>query len=181
MKIVLLGDSIRLGYGPSVEQYFREKGYDFYQPQDNCRFAKYFLRLLFDEKENLKDADVIHFNIGHWDLCKLFGDETFSTLDEYRANLAKITQILRQITPNLIFATTTPVKPENPHNDNKSIEEFNRVAVEVMKENGVKINDLYGLLKDDINKYICDDLIHLTPAGIDRCKEQVIKMIEEAK
>ena len=71
MKIVLLGDSIRMGYAKRVENHFRNKGYDFYQPQDNCKYSKYLLRMLFDEKENLKDADIIHFNIGHWDICQL--------------------------------------------------------------------------------------------------------------
>ena len=48
------------------------RGFDFYQPEDNCRFAKYFLRMLFDYKETFKGADIIHFNIGHWDLCQLY-------------------------------------------------------------------------------------------------------------
>ena len=183
MKIVLLGDSIRMGYGPDVEKYFRERGYDFYQPKDNCRFVKYFLRFIFDEKENLKDADIIHFNIGHWDLCQLFKDmgdnETFSSLEEYREGLIRITELLLTITPNVIFATTTPVRPENIHNDNKVIDKFNDVATDVMTSFGVRVNDLNGLLRNDIYKYICDDQIHLSEDGIIKCSEQVISSIEE--
>lgn len=181
MKIVLLGDSIRMGYGPEVEKYFKDKGFEFYQPQDNCRFAKYFLRMLFDYKDSIKDADVIHFNIGHWDLCQLFDDkETFSTKEEYKNNLLRITKMLLQITPNVIFATTTPVRPENPHNDNKVIDEFNQIAIGVMSEYGVVVDDLNTLLKDDIYNNICDDLIHLSNQGIEKCKKQVIQYIEEA-
>ena len=180
MKIVLLGDSIRIGYSPFVESYFKHKGYDFYAPEDNCRFAKYFLRLLFDQKEQLKDANVIHFNIGHWDLCQLFDDkETFSSIEEYRANLTRIVKELKKITPKIIFATTTPVRKENPHNDNKIIDEFNKVALEIMKENNVLVNDLNSLLKDDIYRYICDDLIHLNDVGKKKCGEQVIRIIEQ--
>lgn len=180
MKILLLGDSIRMGYGPEVEEFFKAKGYDFYQPKDNCRFVKYFLRMLFDYKETFKDADVIHFNIGHWDLCQLFDDkETFSTKEEYKSNLLKITKMLLQITPKVIFATTTPVRPENPYNDNKVIDEFNQIAIDVMNECGVKINDLNALLRDDIYSNIHEDLIHLSTQGVEKCKKQVIQYIEE--
>lgn len=183
MKIVLLGDSIKMGYEKEVEKHFRERGFDYYSPTDNCRFVKYFLRFLFDEKENLKDADVIHFNIGHWDLCQLFKDRgdngTFSTLEEYKEGLIRITELLLKITPKLIFATTTPVRPENPYNDNKVIDKFNDIATDVMTSYGVKVNDLNSLLRDDIYKYICDDNIHLSEDGIAKCAEQVISSIEE--
>lgn len=176
-----MGDSIRMNYGPKVETYFKSRGFDFYQPEDNCRFAKYFLRMLFDNKEIFKDADVIHFNIGHWDLCQLYDDkETFSSLEEYENNLRRITKMLLEITPNVIFATTTPVRPENPYNDNNVIDEFNRVASKVMNEFGVTINDLNTLLRNDIYGNINPDLIHLSTEGIDKCTKQVIKYIEEA-
>lgn len=174
-----MGDSIRMGYGPDVEAYFKNAGYDFYQPQDNCRFAKYFLRMLFDDKEILKDADIIYFNIGHWDLCQLYSDkETFSSIEEYRNNLIRIVKLLFEITPKLIFATTTPVRPENPYNDNKVIDEFNNVATSVMKEYGVIVDDLNGLLRDDIYGNICEDNIHLSEQGIAKCRDKAIKSIE---
>ena len=183
MKVVLLGDSNRLiGYGPIVEKYFKEKGVDVYQPSDNCRFSKYLLRMLFDLKEELKDADIIHFNVGKWDSCRLFDDhETFSSLEEYRNNLTRITKILLTITPNLIFATNLPVREEHPHEDNKTVEEFNRVALEVMKSFNVRIDDLCSLVKEDIYEYICEDCMHLSEHGKQVCAEQVIRSIEEYK
>ena len=180
MKILLLGDSIRMCHGPIVEKYFKDKGFEFYQPEDNCRYSKYLLRMLYDYKDAFKDADIIHFNVGHWDLCQLFEDkETFSSLEEYKNNLRRITKMLLEITSNVIFATTTPVRPENPHNDNKIIDEFNRVAVEAMNEYGVMVNDLNALLRDDIYGNICDDLIHLSEQGKEKCAKQVIQFIEE--
>lgn len=180
MKIILLGDSIRMGYGPDVEKYFKAKGFDFYQPQDNCRYSKYLLRMLYDYKDIFKDADVIHFNAGHWDVCQLFDDKkTFSSIEEYRENLRRITKLLLEITPKVIFATTTPVRLEHPRNDNKTIDEFNRVAIEVMNEFGVRVNDLNALLREDIYSNICEDLTHLSEQGKDKCAKQVISFIEE--
>ena len=56
MKIVLIGDSIRVvGYGPMLEERLKKAGFEVFQPEDNCRFAQYTLRLLFDLKEQIKD------------------------------------------------------------------------------------------------------------------------------
>ena len=181
MKIVVLGDSIRMGYAPEVEKYFINKGYDFYQPQDNCRFMKYLLRVLFDDRDRIKDADVIQFNAGHWDICQLYEDKLpFSSKEEFKENLIRVINILLKITPKVIFATTTPVRLENPYNDNKVIDEYNQIAVDIVKQYGIKVNDLNSLLKKDIYKYICDDNIHLSEEGIAECKKQTIRFIEEA-
>ena len=56
IKVALLGDSIRqIGYGTKVPELLG-CDYSVFQPEDNCRFAKYTLRMLFDERENLKDC-----------------------------------------------------------------------------------------------------------------------------
>lgn len=59
-KITLLGDSIRqIGYGTKVPEMLGE-GYEVFQPEDNCRFVKYTLRLIFDLKKIIEGSDVIH-------------------------------------------------------------------------------------------------------------------------
>lgn len=48
MKVTLIGDSIRvLGYGKLVPELLGDS-YEVYQPNDNCRFAKYTLRGVYD-------------------------------------------------------------------------------------------------------------------------------------
>ena len=89
-KIALLGDSIRMiGYGTKVPEMLGED-YEVFQPEDNCRFAKYTLRMLFDYKDHLKDCEVIHWNNGLWDVSDLFGDgKLFSTDEEYVENMLR--------------------------------------------------------------------------------------------
>lgn len=68
-KVVLLGDSIRLiGYGKKVEETLKDRCV-VWQPEDNCRFAKYTLRMLFDLRQEIENADVIHLNQLGIDLC----------------------------------------------------------------------------------------------------------------
>ncbi len=177
-KVCLLGDSIRqLGYGKRVEQLLSGKA-EVFQPEDNCRFAKYTLRMLFDYREQIAASNVIHWNNGLWDVSNLFGDGSFSTKEEYVANMLRIADLLLKITPNVIFATTTPVRDEYPYQCNEDIIAFNEALVPKLKQKGVVINDLFPLVYQNRNEFIRDDdLIHLTPAGIEACAEQVTSCI----
>ena len=113
--------------------------YEVFQPADNCRFAKYTLRGIFEWKEEMKDCEVIHWNNGLWDVCDLFNDGVlFSTDEEYVENILRIARLLKQITPNVIFATTTPVHPQHPHNKNSDIQRFNALVVSRLKEMDIK-------------------------------------------
>ena len=86
IKVTLLGDSIRqIGYGTVVPEMLGD-GYDVFQPEDNCRFVKYTLRMIFELREQIKGSDVIHWNNGLWDACDIFGDGPFTSLEEYVNN-----------------------------------------------------------------------------------------------
>ena len=89
-KVVLLGDSIRcIGYGPRIAELLGED-YTVWQSEDNCRFVKYTLRCLFEWREDIKDADIIHWNNGLWDTSTgLFDDggKPFTGEEEYVENM----------------------------------------------------------------------------------------------
>ena len=181
-KVVLLGDSIRLiGYGPRVPEMLGED-YTVFQSEDNCRFVKYTLRCLFDWRDDIKDADIIHWNNGLWDTSTgLFDDggKPFTGEEEYVENMLRVAKELLKITPNVIFATTTPVHPDYPYNSNAVIERYNAAIVPKLKEMGFKINDLHSIVAADITNNICEDQIHLSEAGAKLCAEQVVKVIKE--
>ena len=177
-KVVLLGDSIRLiGYGDPVKESL-EGEFDVWQPKDNCRFAQYTLRGLWDWSEEISGADIIHWNNGLWDVCDLFGDGLFTPLDEYVDTMLRIARLLKKRAKTVIFATTTPVRCDNPHNKNEYIAAYNENIVPRLMEMGVVINDLYTPLSEDIDAYIReDDKIHLSDAGIKLATEMVENII----
>ena len=118
IKVTLLGDSIRMsGYGKLVPGLLGDE-YEVYQPEDNCRFAKYTLRGLFAWEKAMEGSRVIHWNNGLWDICNLFGDGPFSTEAEYTSNMLRIADILLSRYEKVIFATTTPVTERNPYDKN---------------------------------------------------------------
>ncbi|MBO5047244.1 MAG: SGNH/GDSL hydrolase family protein [Clostridia bacterium] len=177
-RVILLGDSIRrIGYGTKVPELLGEE-YTVWQPEDNCRFAKYTLRMLWEQQNALKGADVIHWNNGLWDVNDLFGDGNFTSIEEYTDTILRILKILKTYTDKIIFATTTPVNPKEPYNDNETIQRYNNHITKVLREHGVVINDLYTTVAQDIEKYICDDNIHLSEAGIEICSKQVTDAIK---
>ncbi len=179
IKVTLLGDSIRLaGYGKLVPELLGDE-FTVFQPSDNCRFAKYTLRGLFEWSNQMKGSQIVHWNNGLWDICNLFGDGPFSNEDEYINNMLRIADILLEKYDKVIFATTTPVNPKNPYDKNDVIERYNKIIVPLLREKGVIINDLHSLVANDIERYIADDYIHLTEDGAKLCANQVAKIIKE--
>ena len=176
-KIALIGDSIRMiGYGAPVAERLAPE-MEVWQPDDNCRFAQYTLRGLWDWQDGIRGADVIHWNNGLWDICQLFGDGPFTPMDEYIDTMLRIARLLKERARTVIFATTTPVRPENLHNSNEVIEAYNAALVPRLIEMGVVINDLYTPIASDVYKYICEDTIHLSKDGIELCADMVEAVI----
>lgn len=182
-KVVLLGDSIRLiGYGPLIQDLMPE-GVKVYQPEDNCRFAQYFLRMLFDFKADFEGSDVIHFNVGLWDVPHLFkisdDDSIFTPIEFYLDTLGRIADLLLKYSKKVIFSTTTFIKGDYPFNDNKDIVEYNKRAIELLEKKGVIINDLCSKINEDLDGNICEDQIHLSEKGKKIASEMIAKVIIE--
>ena len=177
-KVSLLGDSIRLfGYGPRVPALLGED-VTVFQPQENCKFAKFTLRGLYDWKAELETSDVIHFNCGIWDAGDVVGDGLlFSSDEEYVENILRIARRLLQFTPKVIFATTTPVHPSYVSVDNADVDRFNALVVHKLQALGVRINDLHALIAEDVEGNICEDRLHLSELGAQRAAERVAEVI----
>ena len=180
MKVTLIGDSIRaIGYGRLVPELLGD-AYEVFQPNENCRFSKHTLRGLYDWREDMSGSRIVHWNNGLWDTCNLFGDGSFSSEDEYRANMLRIADILLSKYDKVIFATTTPVTESNINNKNTVIERYNKMIVPLLEEKGVVINDLYSIVAKDIDRYIRkDDNVHLTDEASEMCAKQTVDIIKK--
>lgn len=166
-RVVLLGDSIReIGYGARVTEMLKDE-YTVHQAPENCRFAKYTLRCLYDWKELLSGADCIHWNNGLWDVCDLFGDGPFTSVDEYVENMVRIAKILKSYAPTVIFATTTPAHPKMWGHDMERTNHYNKAVTKALEKENIIINDLYTPVASDIDEMICEDNIHLSQKGIE--------------
>ena len=153
-KIVLVGDSIRMGYEAYVRSAFRDIA-EIYAPTENCRFTQYVFRYLHEWKslgEWPDDVDVVHWNAGLWDVIRFFGDDTQTSPTAYAEIIPRIDRRLRTLFPKakIIFATSTSVDEEaykavSYKRSNADIERFNRLAVAALADTDTVINDLFPL------------------------------------
>ena len=176
-KIILLGDSIRLSYGNRVTELLGVD-YTVWQPEDNCRFAAYTLRMLFDYKAQLEGADVIHFNCGLWDMCDLFGDGPFTPLEVYVEQMVRIAKILKTYAPVVIFATTTPPSPKMWGHDLNRVRAYNAAAMAALEPLGVLFDDLFTPVAEDIDRMISEDYLHASPYGVEILANRVADCIK---
>ena len=179
MKITLIGDSIRMQYEAKVREKLGAE-FEIFAPAENCRFAKYNLRGMWDWKEDMAGSRIVHWNCGLWDICDIFGDGMFTSVEEYVATVSRIADILLSRHEVVIFATTTPVRVNNPYNDNNEIIKYNEAIVPVLRKKGIIINDLHSLFINNTEKYVSDDLIHLSDVAVDIAADAVVDSILNA-
>ena len=186
-KVLLIGDSIRMGYDAYVKNFLSDTC-EVYYPSENCRFAMYIVRHLKDWKMQFEiddDLDLIHWNAGLWDTLELFEDGCITPPDFYEFYIEKICKFIKILFPKakVIFATSTPilehkfVNPKVAIRRNAKVREYNEIAIKVCKEHGFAINDLYSLVQDVPEEYY-SDMTHLyTPEGTQILADAVIKSI----
>ena len=171
-KVVLLGDSIRMGYAPFVREMLRGSAEVFF-PEENCRFTQYMLvnlRQWLAGAGNLNEIRVIHWNSGHWDIAHYYGARhSLNSAAQYAGMLRRIHRQMVSFCPQakIVFALTTPMSPvdaraEHPRT-NEEIERYNRVAAKVMEEFSVAVNDLYSAVAGRAELYA--DYCHFTADG----------------
>ncbi|MBQ7910267.1 MAG: SGNH/GDSL hydrolase family protein [Clostridia bacterium] len=177
-KIILLGDSIRLSYQNRVRELLGD-GYTVWGPDDNGRFASYTLRMLYDYREQLKDADLIHFNCGLWDMCDLFGDGSFTPIEVYMEQMVRIAKILKTYAPVVVFAATTPPSPKMWGHDMERVRAYNAAALAALEPLGVLFDDLFTPVAEDIDRMISEDYLHASPYGVEVLANRVADCVKK--
>jgi len=153
-KILIIGDSISIGYTPFVEKYLSNKA-EIYHNSGNAQHTGTGLEKI-EEWIAEENWDIIQFNWGLWDLCyrhpdsKYYGnrDKERGTVEfspeEYAANLDAIISILKaKTTAKLIFVTTTYVPEYEVGRFKEDVEKYNQAAKAVMQKHDITVNDLY--------------------------------------
>ena len=150
-NILLLGDSIRIGYDKSVKKSL-EGIANVYFPEDNTRFASYLLRYLTEYDRLIKDGtvDVLHWNAGLWDTLRLLGEDPHTPKDVYAYYIE-----------NSSMCSNIPVTV-NYVNINKYYKTFLQNAnAQTLCINDSVISDVNEILK--FHKIIVNDLEHKFP------------------
>lgn len=190
-KILLIGDSIMYGakgvpgYGYFVKQQFAEAA-EVVLPCDNCQDVRYtyqFLDELFD-LDDIKTADIIHWNNGLWDVLHFAGAlNPYTELSLYLTSVKKLYKKLRSLNPTaqIVFATTTFIHEElqtkKSFRRNNEIAEYNRAVIDAFQKIDVRINDLCREAEKIDSSFIGTDGLHYTAEGASRLAQSVIECL----
>jgi hypothetical protein len=189
-RILIIGDSISIGYSPYVKKNLANKA-DIFHNLGNAQHTGTGLEKI-DEWIGDGKWDIVQFNWGLWDLCyrhpdskvqgsrdKKNGKITY-TIDEYASNLDSIVTILQTKTEaKLIFVTTTYV-PENEAGrfKNDAIR-YNDAAKKIMRKHSVIVNDIYEPsipIHQKFGKGLDD--VHYSNQGYEKLSELVTKFLK---
>ena len=185
-NVLLLGDSIRIGYDKSVRKSL-EGIANVHFPEENCRFAAYLLRYLHEYIEAVGcQPDVIHWNAGLWDCLRLMQEEPHTPIPVYQYYLDRLCSRIRKLCPDakVIFATSTAVLSEkmdiNFKRYNEEIAEYNRAALEVVEKYGFTVNDLFPTSMALPEEAHSDPVHYYTHLGTEAFSKQVLSFIAPA-
>ncbi|MBR7117544.1 MAG: SGNH/GDSL hydrolase family protein [Clostridia bacterium] len=172
-KIILIGDSTRMGYDKYVKEALEGAAEVYYAPE-NGRYALNVLRFAHDWKNKYEwpeDADLVYWNAGLWDVIEMFGDEPLVPVDCYANAIPRVDKRLRMLFPKakMVFATSVSVIEDrcgpNFKRRNSVIEQYNEVAKKALSATDTVIHDLYALTKNTGGEYRTDAVHFYTDLG----------------
>jgi lysophospholipase L1-like esterase len=186
-RVVLIGDSIRLGYAPGVAKLLEGKAVIISPKQnggDSSNVLKNLEAWVIQEK-----PDLVHINAGLHDLKHTKKTNTHQVpLPDYEKNLkAIVDRLQKQTRAKIIFATTTPILDER-HAQRKAafdrfeadVKKYNAAARAVMQQAKVPINDLHQVVVEGgPADLLGGDGTHYTPSGNARLAAAVAASIQK--
>ncbi|AHF92260.1 lipolytic protein G-D-S-L family [Opitutaceae bacterium TAV5] len=192
-RVLILGDSISIGYTQRARK--RLDGIAVVRrPPVNCGSTMTGLENI-DQWLDGKRWDVIHFNWGLHDL-RYRNPRKQSTIDglrqnvppaEYEKNLRELVVKIKAASDVQIFATTTPIPEKQKQTEIRiqtDVDSYNEIALRVMREAGVLVNDLNAVAKGREAELMPPNDIHFSPAGYEVLADAVastIKKVIQAK
>jgi acyl-CoA thioesterase-1 len=195
-NVLIIGDSISIGYTPFVREILKYRA-NVYRPMlddekpENCsgttKGVENIDRWIGDTK-----WEVIHFNFGLHDIKHVdpaTGENSTNPkhpqqapLKQYKQNLEIMVEKLKATGAKLIFATTTPYPDvvEGPLRKPGMPQKYNREAVKIMNKNNVIINDLYAFMLPRMHELQLPNNVHFTETGSFELAKKVTERIIEA-
>ncbi len=186
-KILIIGDSISIGYTPHVAELLNGKAMVIHNP-GNAQHTGTGLEKIREWIGN-EHWDIIQFNWGLWDLAyrnlesktqgnrdKINGVVTF-TPEVYQANLDSIVRTIKSISKaKLLFVTTSYVPEGEAGRYVKDGPTYNKAAIAVMNKYQIPVNDIYEFSKTIHPRHgTAADNVHYTNLGSRQLAKKIIE------
>ena len=179
-RVLLIGDSISIGYTVAVRDLLKGKANVHRIPENGgpttngtAKLAKWL---------GTGKWDAIHFNWGLHDLKSMEDGKAQVSLADYEKNLRELVKQMKASNAKLIWCATTPVPDAKltPPRKDSDVQAYNAIAKKVMDENKIPTNDLYAHTLPKLAEVQRPANVHFTTAGSEFLAKKVAKTIEEA-
>jgi len=180
-RVLLIGDSISIGYTPAVRRLLAGKANVLRIPENGGPTRKGLEKL--ESWLGKRQWDVIHSNWGLHDLKRLLDGEKDIrgewqvSPEDYKRNLDKLVARLMATGARLIWAHTTPVPQGAAGRIQGESVRANEIARKVMAKHHVPVNDLHRYVLPHVAKYQNPKNVHFTPEGSEFLAKQVAAKI----
>jgi len=186
-RVLLIGDSISMGYTPPVRDLLKGKA-TVHHPPANCGDTGRGLSSL-NEWLGEKKWDVIHFNFGLHDLKYLNAKGQYVSPDQgkqvtpvaqYEENLRQLVGRLKKTGAKIIWCSTTQVPAGSLGRVKDAEIAYNAAAAKVAGESGIAVDDLWALAEPRLSEMQLPHNVHFTPEGYKVLAKAVAASIERA-
>jgi acyl-CoA thioesterase-1 len=177
-RVLLLGDSISIGYTVPVREALKGKA-NVHRAPANCGPTTRGLENI-DAWIGDSEWDVIHFNWGLHDL-KFIDGKRQVPLEKYKTNLRRLVERLEKTGATLIWCSTTPVPDGvSPPRTNDDVLAYNAAAAAIMKQHDIATDDLYAFAQPQLEKIQRKANVHFSPEGSNVLGKEVARQIQQA-
>ncbi|MDQ8192893.1 SGNH/GDSL hydrolase family protein [Coraliomargarita sp. SDUM461004] len=179
-NVLLVGDSILIGYQGHVRRNLVSKAnVDIWTTPEHLNSPNLHKNLC-KALATRDHYDVVHFNIGlhGWAAGRI-------PEGQYGSLFKKYIEVIQETNPDaeIIWVSTTPIHTQNGQTLNAELNpiivERNAIAAGICNEEGIPVNDLYGLTVQHLD-LVRGDRFHWQAPVYELIAEQSIAVIEEA-
>jgi acyl-CoA thioesterase-1 len=182
-RILLIGDSISMGYTLDVRQMFKGKA-NVYRISGNGGDATRFLSNYTKYLGGGTNWDLIHFNWGLHDVVRQDKSKAYNSANspryteaEYSNHLEQCVAILKSTGAHLMWAATTPIPPNSSGRVTGDEVIRNNIAAGIMRKHGIEIDDLYSLMKTGTNYHAGPGNVHFSGSGYYELAKQISQVM----
>lgn len=179
-RVLLIGDSISMGYTLSVRKLLEGKANVHRIPVNGGPTKNGVANI--DKWLGDSKWDVIHFNWGIHDLKYMPDSKRQVEPADYEKNLRALVAKMKTTGATLIWASTTPIPDGelNPPRRFGNVKEYNDIAARVMSDTGVLANDLNTHITPEFDRLHTPKDLHYTREGSEFLAKKVATEIEKA-
>ncbi len=159
--VLVIGDSISIGYTPTVKAALDQSGLQVVHNDCNAMTSTWTKSQIDTWLNSRPSFEAITWNNGLWDIANWIN----TPAAEYAANLHTIAQKIKAKTAHPLFVLSTQVLPGTPYREDANGVAFNQIAVTVMQQEGIPVLDLYSVSAGIQADHVSPTDAHFTSAG----------------